>query len=52
MTWRDVPANQLLEPAVVKEDFYSALVRARPTVDKELLKSHREWTEKYGMDGA
>jgi SpoVK/Ycf46/Vps4 family AAA+-type ATPase len=52
MNWRDIPANQLLEPAVVKEDFYNALAKAKPTVNKDLLQQHRQWTEKYGMEGA
>jgi len=52
MTWRDIPPNQLLEPAVVKEDFYNALSKAKSTVNKDLLERHRKWTEEYGMDGA
>lgn len=52
MTWRDIPANQLLGPAVVKEDFYSALARAKPTVDDKQLEKHHKWTKEYGMDGA
>jgi vacuolar protein-sorting-associated protein 4 len=52
ITWRDIPANQLLVPAVLKKDFYSALAKAKPTVNKDLLQHHREWTEKYGMEGA
>ncbi|PMD55431.1 AAA-domain-containing protein [Hyaloscypha bicolor E] len=52
LNWRDIPSYQLLEPAVAKEDFYNALAKAKPTVNKELLQDHCRWTEKYGKDGA
>lgn len=52
LTWRDIPSYQLLEPAVTKEDFYNALAKAKPTVNKKLLQDHRRWTEEYGKDGA
>ncbi|KAH7357304.1 P-loop containing nucleoside triphosphate hydrolase protein [Rhexocercosporidium sp. MPI-PUGE-AT-0058] len=52
MSWRTVPASQLLEPDVEVEDFFTVLDKVKPTVSEEEIKKCSDWTELFGTEGA
>jgi vacuolar protein-sorting-associated protein 4 len=51
MTWVDVVAEELLEPAVELKDFIKAIHTSRPTVSEDDLKRNEEWTKEFGSEG-
>lgn len=51
MTWVDVDADALLEPALVVKDFVKAVRGARPSVSAEDLRRNDEWTAEFGSEG-
>eukprot|EP00747_Dinoflagellata_sp_TGD_P208174 gnl/TRDRNA2_/TRDRNA2_81682_c0_seq1.p1 gnl/TRDRNA2_/TRDRNA2_81682_c0~~gnl/TRDRNA2_/TRDRNA2_81682_c0_seq1.p1 ORF type:complete len:460 (-),score=88.38 gnl/TRDRNA2_/TRDRNA2_81682_c0_seq1:61-1440(-) len=51
MTLMQVKPSELLEPDVLMIDFEGALERVRPSVGKEQLSQHEDWTSRYGMEG-
>ena len=52
MRWRQVPANELLEPQLYVADFFNALEDARSSVSEEDVRRCQEWTCQYGSEGA
>ncbi|KAJ9485101.1 hypothetical protein VN97_g8244 [Penicillium thymicola] len=52
MSWLDVDADKLLEPALNLKDFIKAVKNSRPTVSGEDLTRNAEWTQEFGSEGA
>ncbi|KAJ5209076.1 hypothetical protein PENPOL_c001G08432 [Penicillium polonicum] len=52
MSWLDVDADKLLEPALTLKDFIKAVKNSRPTVSGEDLTRNAEWTQEFGSEGA
>lgn len=46
-----IPGSQLLPPDLTMWDFEMVLSQSKPSTSPEELKLHREWTEKFGVDG-
>ncbi|KAG9288915.1 hypothetical protein G9A89_019537 [Geosiphon pyriformis] len=51
MTWMEVEAENLLEPAIGFSDFLRALQVSRPTVNADDIKQHTKFTEDFGQEG-
>lgn len=47
----DVGSDELLEPALVVQDFIKAVQIGRPTVSSDDLKQHIKFTEDFGQEG-
>ncbi len=52
MTWKQVPAKQLKEPALAVGDFFKVLQGVKPTVGAEDIQKCHEWTAQFGLEGA
>jgi vacuolar protein-sorting-associated protein 4 len=48
----EVPAEKLLAPQVVREDFEKVMRNSVTTVSPEELQRFTEWTKMFGQDGA
>jgi vacuolar protein-sorting-associated protein 4 len=51
MAWTDVPGDKLLEPIINMRDFNAALENQRPSVSKEDLYKHEQFTKEFGLEG-
>ncbi|KAL1923062.1 uncharacterized protein VTP21DRAFT_9438 [Calcarisporiella thermophila] len=51
MTWMDVEPHQLLEPLVTFQDFMRSIRVTRPTVSKDDLQHHENFTKDFGQEG-
>ncbi|PHJ18007.1 vacuolar protein sorting-associated protein [Cystoisospora suis] len=51
MSLMEVPPDHLLPPDLTMGDFTAVLRNARPSVSKEDIRKHEEWTRQYGVEG-
>lgn len=51
MTLMEVNPAELLEPAVLANDFEVALGKTKSSISQDQLREHEKWTEQFGMDG-
>ncbi len=52
MTWKQVPAKQLKEPALSAHDVFEVALNTKPSVGKEEVQKCHQWTQQYGVEGA
>ena len=52
MTWKQVPDQQLREPALIADDMFTVVDKIKPSVGPEDTKKCHEWTQQYGLEGA
>ncbi len=52
MTIMEIAGDKLLPPIADLGDFLEALTKSRPSVGKEELQKHAEWTAMFGQEGA
>ena len=51
MSWVDIEADELQEPALTIKDFLKAIKTTRPTVNEEDLRKQEEFTRDFGQEG-
>ncbi|OCK73780.1 AAA-domain-containing protein [Lepidopterella palustris CBS 459.81] len=52
MTWRQVPADKLLEPSLLATDFYAVIKKVKPSVSEADIIKAKQWTQEFGQEGA
>ncbi|KAJ1918124.1 Vacuolar protein sorting-associated protein 4 [Tieghemiomyces parasiticus] len=50
-TWMDLEPQELIEPELTARDFLKAVKNARPTVGKDDITKHTEFTGEFGQEG-